>query len=123
MSEDINQFDNAKYLNLETFKKSGKSVATPVWFVIENDIFFVLTRAGTGKVKRLRNNSNVRISPCNFRGQLKGKWVIGIASLKDPDEYSQIINSRNKKYGIQSKLASLLTFRKGKFIIISIKIT
>lgn len=123
MSSDIYQFDDAKYINLDTYKKSGKSVTTPVWFVIEDNVFFVLTREGTGKVKRLRNNSNVRISPCGFRGQLKGKWVNGIASFKNPGEYPQIINSRNKKYGIQSKLASLFTFGKGKFIIVSIKLT
>ena len=44
MSSDIHQFDDAKYINLDTYKKSGKSVTTPVWFVIEDDVFFVLTR-------------------------------------------------------------------------------
>ncbi len=123
MSSDIHQFDDAKYINLDTYKKTGKSVTTPVWFVIEDDVFFVLTREGTGKVKRLRHNSNVRISPCGFRGQSKGKWVNGIASFKDPDKYPQIINLRNKKYGIQAKLASLFTRGKGKFVIVSIKLT
>ena len=122
MSLDIHQFDDSKYINLETYKKNGKGVNTPVWFVIEDKKFFVITRSGTGKVKRLRHNSNVRISPCNFRGKLKGKWVNGTASLQDSIEYERIMNLRNKKYGIQSKLASLFTVGKGKFILISIKI-
>jgi uncharacterized protein len=122
MSLDIHQFDDSKYLNLETYKKNGKVVNTPVWFVSEGKNFFVITRSGTGKVKRLRNNPNVRISPCNFRGKLKGKWVNGTASLQDSLEYERIMDIRNKKYGFQSKLASLFTIGKGDFILISIKI-
>jgi PPOX class probable F420-dependent enzyme len=122
MSLDIHQFDDSKYINLETYKKNGKVVNTPVWFVIEDKKFFVITRSGTGKVKRLRHNPNVRISPCNFRGKLKGKWVNGTASLQDSLEYERIMNLRNKKYGFQSKLASLFTVGKGKYILISIKI-
>ena len=122
MSLDIHQFDDSKYINLETYKKNGKVVSTPVWFVIEDKKVFVITRSGTGKVKRLRNNPNVRISPCNFRGKLKGKWVNGTASFQDSLEYERIMNLRNKKYGFQSKLASLFTIGKGNFILISIKI-
>jgi uncharacterized protein len=122
MSLDIHQFDYSKYINLETYKKNGGVVNTPVWFVIEDEKFFVITRSGTGKVKRLRNNPNVRISPCNFRGKLKGKWVNGTASFQDSNECQRIMNLRNKKYGFQSKVASLFTIGKGKFILISIKI-
>jgi uncharacterized protein len=121
MSSDINQFNESKYINLETYRKSGKAVITPVWFVFERENFFVITRSGTGKVKRLRNNPNVRISPCSFRGQVKGKWIEGIASFVDPIEFPRIISLRNKKYGIQSKIISLFTVGKGKFIIVSIK--
>lgn len=122
MSLDIHQFDNSKYINLETSKKNGKVVITPVWFVIEDKKVFVVTRSGTGKVKRLRNNPNVRISPCNFRGKLKGKWVNGTASFQDSLECKRIMYLRSKKYGFQSKLASLFTIGKGDFILISIKI-
>jgi PPOX class probable F420-dependent enzyme len=122
MSLDAHQFDDSKYINLETYKKNGKVVSTPVWFVIEDKKVFVITRSGTGKVKRLRNNPNVRISPCNFRGKLKGKWVNGTASFQDSLECKRIMYLRNKKYGFQSKLASLFTVGKGKFILISIKI-
>ena len=72
MSVDVHQFDDYKYINLETYKKNGKSISTPVWFVIENNLIFVVTRSSTGKVKRLKNNPNVRIMPCGFRGGLKG---------------------------------------------------
>ena len=91
MSEDTSQFNKTKYLSLETYRKNGISVRTPVWFVVEDKDFFVITKSETGKVKRLRNNPKVRISPCNFRGKIKGKWVDGFVTFKDPIEYSQII--------------------------------
>ncbi|MGN6624876.1 MAG: PPOX class F420-dependent oxidoreductase [Candidatus Nitrosocosmicus sp.] len=122
MSEDTSQFNKTKYLSLETYRKNGIFVRTPVWFVVEDKDFFVITKSETGKVKRLRNNPKVRISPCNFRGKIKGKWVDGFVTFKDPLEYPQIIKLRNKKYGLLSKIISLFTLGKGKLIIISIRL-
>ena len=122
MSIDYDQFNNAKYINLETYRKSGKAVRTPVWFLNEGKTFFVITRANTGKIKRLRNNTSVRIIPCDFRGNLKGKWLNGIIDFINPTEYPKILKLRDKKYGVKSKIISLFTMGKGKYIIISIKI-
>ena len=122
MSVDISQFDKTNYINLETYRKNGISVITPVWFVIEGKNFFVITKSSTGKIKRLRKNPNIRISPCDFRGKVKGKWLNGLATLKTPDEYPQIINLRNKKYGFRTKLVSLFTRGKGNVIIICIEL-
>ena len=122
MSVDISQFDKTNYINLETYRKNGISVITPVWFVIEGKNFFVITKSSTGKIKRLRNNPNIRISPCDFRGKVKGKWLNGLATIKTPDEYPQIINLRNKKYGFRTKLVSLFTRGKGSVIIICIEL-
>ncbi len=121
MSSDINQFKESKYINLETYRKNGKAVITPVWFVFERETFFVITRSRTGKVKRMRHNPNVRISPCSFRGKMRGKWVDGRVSFVDPIDFPRIISLRNKKYGIISKIASLFTVGKGEFIVVSIK--
>ena len=123
MSDDINQFDKTNYINLETYRKNGNSVITPVWFVIEDKNFFVITRSETGKVKRIRNNPKIRICQCNFRGKVKGKWLDGIASLKDPSEHPRIIKLRDKKYGFRSKFVSLFTRGKGSLIIICIDLT
>ena len=45
MADAIAQFANAKYLNLETFRKTGVGVRTPVWFAQEGDIFYVYALA------------------------------------------------------------------------------
>src|SRR5437868_1166645 len=53
------RFDGQKYISLETFKKSGQGVRTPVWFVLHNSAFYAYTEADSGKVKRIRNNPRV----------------------------------------------------------------
>jgi hypothetical protein len=122
MTADISQFVDHQYLNLETYKKNGQAVATPVWFVIDNDSIYIATKAGTGKVKRLRNNQNVRVMPCGFRGEPKGEWVDGKARFADPQESEQAISLRNKKYGMKAKLAGFFSYGKGEFVVIAVKL-
>jgi hypothetical protein len=47
-------------------------------------MIYVVTRTETGKVKRLQNNSKVRIVPCGMRGQPKGQWLNGNATFATP---------------------------------------
>ena len=63
MPDDIAQFAGAKYLSLETFRKTGMGVRTPVWFVQDElhnasmiTVFYIYSEADAGKVKRIRNN-------------------------------------------------------------------
>ena len=58
MEDKLSLFLDQKYVNLETYKKDGTPVRTPVWFMIDNGIIYVMTREKTGKVKRLKNNQN-----------------------------------------------------------------
>ena len=69
-------FEGQKYLSLETFRKNGEGVRTPIWFAAEKDggaaVLYIYTIADTGKVKRIRNNPRVRIAPCDMRGNVTG---------------------------------------------------
>ena len=65
----LSKFANQRYLSMETYRKTGKPVATPVWFAEENGRLYIYSRANAGKVKRLRNNPNVKIVPCDLRGK------------------------------------------------------
>ena len=49
MSDIIKSISDQKYINLETYKKSGDAVKTPVWFVTKDDNIYVITRESTGK--------------------------------------------------------------------------
>ena len=122
MSQIPEQFSDQDYINLETYKKDGTGVKTPVWFVTDQDTIYVITREKTGKVKRIRNNSSIRICPCSFNGTPKGKWISGSATKIQGKEEKKAISLRKKKYGIKAKLANFLTKGKGSLIAYAIKL-
>ena len=92
------QFGGQKYISLETFKKDGQGVRTPVWFVLQNDAFYVYTEADSWKVKRIRNNPRVRVAVCNIRGNVKGPWLDATASLVEGDERLAANRLLDRKY-------------------------
>ena len=70
----LDQFTDQPYLNLETFRRNGVGVKTPVWFVQRGEKLYIRTIADSGKVKRLRNISRINISPCRVDGEPIGNW-------------------------------------------------
>jgi PPOX class probable F420-dependent enzyme len=69
---DAAELDRSRYLNLATFRKNGAAVTTPVWFAAADGTLYVFTAGESGKVKRLRNSSRVRIAPSDARGRARG---------------------------------------------------
>jgi PPOX class probable F420-dependent enzyme len=126
-NNNTSQFSNEKYINLETYRKNGQAVQTPVWFVIDGRTLYIRTDMSSGKVKRAKNNPRVRISnltPCNIRGQPKGKWMDGemrMASITSESEMaSQLLN---KKYGMKGRIIRTFNrLRNTKPIVFSIQI-
>ena len=95
----LSQFAGKKYISIETYRKTGDPVRTPVWFVEENGELFVRTDSDTGKMKRIRNNPRVRVAVCNIRGNIKGSWVEGEAQTTDMESSDHIFSLLKKKYG------------------------
>lgn len=79
---DLSTLRSETYINLQTFRKNGQGVPTPVWFVEENGVLYVRTLARSGKVKRVRNNPHVRVAACDARGNLKGAWLEARAACR-----------------------------------------
>jgi PPOX class probable F420-dependent enzyme len=102
------QFAGRKYISLETFKKNGQGVSTPVWFVTHNGALYVYTDADSWKVKRIRNNSRVRVAVCNVRGTVKGPWSDGTASLVEGDESRAADELLDRKYWTKAILNFLV---------------
>jgi PPOX class probable F420-dependent enzyme len=99
-------FAGHKYLNLETFRKNGEGVKTPVWFAADPSVsldssdakLYIYTIGVSGKVKRIRNNNCVRVAPCNARGDLLGEWVDARAEIVTGVEADHGMQLLNKKY-------------------------
>lgn len=100
----LDELSRGKYLSLTTFRKDGTPVATPVWLVPDGDTLRVITDAGSGKAKRLRNSSRVLLAPCDARGNIKGSHVEGVATLQDPAETDRTAHLVEKRYGLLGRL-------------------
>jgi PPOX class probable F420-dependent enzyme len=96
-----------KYVLVTTYRKDGRAVPTPVWVVRDGDALGVWTVADSGKVKRIRNRSDVLVAPCDVRGKPTGEQVSGKAELcsaEDTAAYRTLIRS---KYGVLGTLTLL----------------
>ena len=105
MSEDkLSRLSKFKYINIETFRKNGTGVRTPIWFVVYQGLIYFRTDAKSGKVKRIRNNPHVRIAPCDIRGNVKGNWSNGNLNFAGSAESSIVYSMIYKKYGFVATL-------------------
>ncbi len=100
--------DVERYISLATYRKSGKEVATPVWFAQDGNRLLVVTGGDSGKVKRLRNSSRSRIAVCDLRGKILGKWMpTDTRIVTDEREIATALRLLRGKYGVQFKILDL----------------
>jgi uncharacterized protein len=122
-NEKLAQFANQKYLNLESYRKNGMPVATPLWFAEDEGVFYVYSLANAGKVKRIRNNPRVRVVPCDVRGRPKGEWVDAEARIADEATAARGHQLLNKKYGLLKGIGDFFSkLRKRERAVITIRV-
>jgi PPOX class probable F420-dependent enzyme len=107
--EALTRFDGEKVISLETYRRNGSPVRTPVWFLEENGILYVHTDDSTGKVKRIRRNPKVRVAPSHFRGKPKAEYIDARAELEtSPRTVAKYHSQIYKKYGVQATVTKFL---------------
>jgi PPOX class probable F420-dependent enzyme len=90
-----------KYLNIESYRKDGTPVRTPVWFAREGDTLYVWTQYDAGKAKRIRREGRVRIAPCRADGSLLGEWLDARAEADaSPEALAHVQALMRRKYGL-----------------------
>ncbi len=118
----LEEIKSEKYISLETYRKNGNPVRTPVWFFIKDSLVYVVTRDQTGKAKRLRNNLQVKFALCTIKGKVTGEWIAGTATSLDESQTKTAVKERDKKYGFIAKIAKFMSKSKGELFAFSIKI-
>ena len=93
------QFSGRKYINLESYKKDGTPVLTPVQSIEEGGLVYFRTDPRTWKVKRIRRNPHVRIVPSDRNGKPTGTWVDGRAEVLEGEESNRVMLLFRKEYG------------------------
>jgi PPOX class probable F420-dependent enzyme len=97
-----------EYMRLTTFRKSGEPVPTPVWFAQVEGRLYVMTDPDSGKVKRIRNNAQVEVTPCDSRGNPLGDQAEGMARILDAEEGKAADAALSRKYGWKKRVFGLM---------------
>jgi PPOX class probable F420-dependent enzyme len=111
----MKRFKGHGYINLATFRRSGKAVATPVWFAELDGKLCVFSEGKAGKVKRLRNSPRARVAVCDVRGKLRGEWIEAVARVvEDPETIERALAALRAKYGWQMWIADFFSRLAGR---------
>ena len=119
MQDDLAQFANSRHFSLETFRKTGAGVRTPVWFAEAPSsqvraTFYLYTLPDSGKVKRIRNNAAVRIAPCNMKGDVSGEWIDARARFCQDEEAATGQALLIDKYGLMKRIGDFFSRLRGR---------
>ena len=109
MTDKLSVFAGKKYLSLESFRKTGAPVRTPVWFAEHDGKLYTYSLADAGKVKRIRNNPRVRVAPCDVRGGNVGEWIEAVARIEDTVGERFGMSLLTKKYGLMKRLGDFFS--------------
>jgi PPOX class probable F420-dependent enzyme len=112
----LHAFAGNKYLNLETFRRNGVGVRTPVWFAAAagGQPLYIYSTADSGAVK---------IAPCDARGKVMGEWVDAHAAIVSQDEFQLGMRLLNRKYWPLKQMLdlSVLLFARHQRVVIAIR--
>ncbi|MEM7117248.1 MAG: PPOX class F420-dependent oxidoreductase [Chloroflexota bacterium] len=111
----LNEISEAQYIALETFRKNGTGVVTPVWQTPEDGKLYVWTEANSWKVKRIRNNGRVRVAASDARGTPESDWVEAQAKVLNSEGDFRAQNGRMAaKYGLFFRFFQLVYKLRGR---------
>jgi uncharacterized protein len=104
MSDGTNVADvdwaRTKTVLLETRRRDGRWVGTPVSLVTDGTRAYFRTYDAAGKAKRLRNFPDVRVSPSDLRGRRRGPSTDARARLLEGPEAEQASRLLARRYPV-----------------------
>lgn len=111
-TESLTTLEGEQFISLTSYRKNGNEVSTPVWFAEENGKLYITTNVDAWKVKRIRNNSHVKMKPCDARGATHGETVNGMATIHDAatttgEKANQALSN---KYGLMKRFFDFLAW-------------
>jgi hypothetical protein len=107
----LTQLGGERFVSLTTYRASGEPVPTPMWVVRDGPGLLLSTPEGTGKLKRLRVDPRVTLTPCGRRGRVRrgARAVDGVAEIiRDDQVVDQVAALLEDKYGLEYRLFMLI---------------
>jgi hypothetical protein len=108
---ELEPFVRQRTVLLETRRRNGEWVPTPVSIVVDGDHAYFRTYAKAGKVKRLNNFRDVRFAPSTFRGRPTGSVVQARATRADESESAAAAALLRRKYPVLHRVLVPLTHK------------
>ena len=111
MPNDVSSLGDEKFVSLTTFKKSGEKVAGAMWLARDGQALVMWTPADSWKVKRLRRDSRVELTPCGRTGKVTddAESTNGSAVVDtDPVEAARVEQLIKAKYGFEFHVITLV---------------
>ena len=100
-----------KYVLMTTYRRDGRPVSTPVWWVELGDgSFGFWTSSASGKAKRLAHTARVTVQPCNSAASSNPARspIEATARVVSGAELETIRRRVVAKYGVWTKVAKFL---------------
>ena len=94
------------YATLATFNEGGSIHLTPVWYLLENDRFYVSTGSSARKAKNILERHEVSIMVDSRRAQGDERWVsaVGTAEIISGEKSKEINSKILSRYLTQAAL-------------------
>ena len=110
-----NNLEGEQFISLKSYRKNGNAVSTPVWFTEKDGKIYVVTMATAWKIKRIRNNPEIEITPCDARGETHGEAIKAVASLHEYGSPTEKMAHQLllEKYGWMKRLFDLMWWMRG----------
>jgi uncharacterized protein len=113
VDERIAALADARNISLTTYRRDGRAVATPVWFVLDGPLILVWTDGASGKAKRIRANGRAAVTPSDGRGRGRGRTqtpnVDATARILPHSEDARAHRLFARKYRLLKPLVDLWT--------------
>lgn len=90
-----------QFVVLTSYRRSGDAMPTTIWFAERAGAIYATTSSLAGKVKRIKNNPVVTLTPSDRVGNTHGQPIAARARLMAPEESAIAIAALHAKYGEQ----------------------
>jgi uncharacterized protein len=111
MSDAVSSLADEKFVSLTTWKKNGEKVASAMWLARDGDTLVMWTPADSWKVKRLRRDNRVELTPCGRTGKVNDGAETSYGSAvvdADPAKTARVKELIKAKYGFEFHVITLI---------------
>jgi PPOX class probable F420-dependent enzyme len=102
-----------RFALLTTYKASGETVSTPMWFARRDGRLYMITARNAAKLARIRRNPQTTVGPCRSQGRPLGPPTAATAVILDPEASDDAARALSRRYFLPSWVIEKFLRRRG----------